>query len=110
MRIWLSVLAVAGAVFAASLVLASAGASPDSWSTPVRLATCGAASRPQVVFPFKAPDKPVGAGAILWLGAASCGGSATTIEIADLDGQDRPQSPRALLAGAAADTLSLIHI
>ena len=104
MRIWLSALAVAGAAVAASVVLASAGASPDSWSTPVRLATCGAASRPQVVFPFKAPDKPVGAGAILWLGAASCGASATTIEIADLDGEDRPQAPRALLAGAAAAT------
>jgi hypothetical protein len=102
MRIWLSALAVAGAALAASVVLASAGASPDSWSAPATLATCGAASRPTVVFPFSAPDRLVGSGAILWLGAASCGAAAATIEIADLDGADRPQAPRALLTGAVA--------
>jgi len=104
MRIWLSAFAVAGAVFAASVVLASAGAGPDSWSTPATLATCGAASLPKVVLPFKAPDELVGAGAIVWLGAAHCGGTGTTIGIADLDADDRPQTPRALLAGTLART------
>ncbi|MGD0980287.1 MAG: hypothetical protein ABR946_02275 [Solirubrobacteraceae bacterium] len=102
MRIWLSALAVAGVALAASVVLASAGASPDSWSAPATLPTCGAASRPKVVFPFSAPDRLVGSGAIVWLGTASCGAAATTIEIANVDGADRPQAPRALLAGAVA--------
>jgi len=103
MRIWCSALGVAGAAVAASIMLASAGASPDSWSAPATLATCGAARQPKVVFPFKAPDELVGSGAIVWLGA--CGaGTGATIGIADLGGDDRPQAPRALLAGAAART------
>jgi hypothetical protein len=104
MRIWLSAVAVAGTAVAASVVLAAAGASPDSWSAPATLSTCGAARLPSVVFPFKAPDRLVGSGAILWLGAAACGDAATTIGIADLDGDDRPGAPRPLLGGAVAGT------
>jgi hypothetical protein len=104
MRIWLSALGVAGAAVAAGIVLSSAGASPGSWSAPATLATCGAATAPKVVFPFKAPDQLVGSGAILWLGASSCGGAAATIEVAAVDGDDRPQTPRPLLAGAAGRT------
>jgi len=105
MRIWCSALGVAGAAVTASIMLASAGASPDSWSAPATLATCGAARQPKVVFPFKAPDELVGSGAIVWLGACGAGpGTGATIGIADLGGDDRPQAPRALLAGAAART------
>jgi hypothetical protein len=110
MRVWLSSAAIAAFALVGAVVLSVAGASADSWSTPVALSSCGAATQPQVVFPFSAPNVRSGVGAVLWLGGtAGCAGgagagTATTIDAAALDSADQPGAPRALLTGAAAYT------
>jgi len=88
------------AVALSSVVSVAAAA---TWTGPATLATCAPASDPSVVFPFSAPDRRSGRGAILWLGGApSCsgaGGDPATLDSASLHSDDAPGVPRAIVSG-----------
>lgn len=101
--------ALLGAAIAIALLVAGSSlASDQSWSAPVALANCGAATQPKVVFPFSAPGMRSGEGAIVWLGSSpDCtdkGSGVTSLDIAALHSDDEPAAPRALMSGAAART------
>jgi hypothetical protein len=92
-------LAVLMAALATGVAAAAGGA---GWSPSAPIPTCGPASDPHVVFPYRTPQSPSGRGAILWLGATPHCGSSPTLDAASLHSNDRIATARALSAPAAA--------
>ena len=94
--------ATLAALMAALATGVAAAAGVAGWSPSTPIATCGPASDPHVVFPYRTPQSASGRGAILWLGATPKCGSLPTLDAASLHSDDRLASARALSAPAAA--------
>jgi hypothetical protein len=90
----------------AALAAGAAAADAQTWTAAATLATCGAATAPKVVFPYKLPTRRVRDGAIVWLGLSpSCtdiGTGQTSVDIAAIASDDQPGPPLAFSGGAAA--------
>ena len=94
--------ATLAALMAALATGVAAAAGVAAWSPSAPIPTCGPASDPHVVFPYRTPQSESGRGAILWLGATPQCGSSPTLDAASLHSDDRLASARALSAPAAA--------